>query len=330
MTPAALAGLAAGLVPETDPALLGPSVAPPVTPGIPTNVLSLRGMGPGQDGPATIAAAQTGYFDCQWANADRSTTVVLEVLPQAAAAFTAEKAAPPASQPTVPFSDLDLGDETFGYCYPADVMAVWGVCRLNLLEGSTWYRVTITGQSSDQSATASSLGAVAQSASDAIAATGTEPAPLVQPASHWSTTAGCVADNRRSRSDSEATPPGFDLEQGTADRLLHEAVAIAAGFECTVGTASTRTATVIPGAAWVWPTTYTSPITTDVELTVTGVPEARFRCGPTGGAESSCWAEGVIDGAFVVVVDGSRVTDSGTQARDAEGLAELAVANSAG
>jgi hypothetical protein len=287
-------------------------------------------MGPGQDGPATIAAAQTGYFDCQWANADRSRSVVLEVLPQAAAAFATEKAAPPASQPTVPFSDLALGDDTFGYCYPADVMAVWGVCRLNLLEGSTWYRVTLTGQSSDQSATAASLGAVAQSASDAVAATGTEPASLVQPASRWGSTPGCVADTRRSRSDSDRIPPGFDLEQGTADRLLHEAVAIAEGFECTVGTATVRTATVIPGAAWIWPATYTSPITTDVELTVTGVPQARFRCGQTGGAGASCWAEGVIDGAFVVVVDGSGVTDSGTQARDAAGLAGLAVANGAG
>ena len=113
VTPDVLGGLASGLVAETDPALLGPSVAPPVTPGFSTTALSLRGMGPGQDGPATIAAAQTGYFDCQWANADRSTTVVLEVLPQATAAFATEKAAPPASQPTVPFSHLARGDDTF-------------------------------------------------------------------------------------------------------------------------------------------------------------------------------------------------------------------------
>jgi hypothetical protein len=122
---------------------------------------------------------------------------------------------------------------------------------------------------------------------------------------------------------------GFEL-MDNYESLMHEAVSIADGFVCTSPSSTSRSATVIPGAAWVWPTEYRSPMSLDVALAVAGVPQARYLCDGATGSNQRCWAEAVIDGAFVVVDDGSGPTDGGTQGRDADGLALLAAANSAG
>jgi len=288
-------------------------------------------MGPAEAGPATVAAAQAGYFDCAWSTAEFETYLHLEVLPDAGSAFTMEKAATIAPRNDPEFAARTVGDQAFGGCDTSEDSALSPSCRLDVLDGSTWYRVMIAGLSPDLATPARrlpDLAAVVQSTIDAVSASGYDPAPYPQPASKWASTAGCVAGTQRA-DDAGAFSYGFEL-MDNYESLLREALSIADGFVCTSPSSATRSATVIPGAAWIWPTEYRSPVSLDIPLTVPGVAEARYLCVAGLAVDVRCWAEGVIDGAFVVVDDGYGETDAGTQARDAEGLAELATANSAG
>ncbi|GAA4160049.1 hypothetical protein GCM10022286_15520 [Gryllotalpicola daejeonensis] len=309
--PAVLARVAPGLT-------LGTSIIAPQS-GDVAQRLTLAPVGIPSEAVADLAAAQSGYYSCTWGGPSTVSLPVaqisLAVLPAAAGSFDADSAYYAGNPPAQQLPPLPLGDREFAGC--ADD-AFHNGCRIDILQDDLWLAVVVTpgsGHALDASSAATALSSVAESALSRLFTAGMEP-PAAEPGtSPQLSSTDCSAIQRALTSQlggAALTWSGLSADDDAP--LLREAFNESGAYTCSA--ANLTEVTVIPGAgSWGWAVPY-DPLDTVTALSVAGTPgvaSAREVC-PW---HTSCWVDGVVDGAIVTV----SATDTPTALREIAAIA---------
>lgn len=263
-----------------------------------------------------IAAAQSGYFSCEWRTAVKGsawTNVAVGVLPDATAAFTAQQKQDAGVDSKSGFSlaPIALGDRSVGLCYFDGFYG--GSCTLDVLTGAVWTELTInpaggTVKAANAAEYRTVLSGLMTSVLASVAATGTEPRPFTDAVSSWSGAAGC----ERVTEGVASVIRGAKYDHGGLDAtdadtpLYGDAEQLSGGYDCfhQAVDGSPADIWVVPGAAsWAFPATYVgfddTASVTNSPVSIPGTAGAEYVC--LHGGYGGCWLDAAIDGALVTV-----------------------------
>ncbi|WP_344776324.1 hypothetical protein [Gryllotalpicola kribbensis] len=316
-----LAPLSYGVNPPTGSSVTAASIAPGENVAPPALI-------------SNIAAAESGYYSCRWhGEATQSIWgIQLAVLPDAASAFQEAKAQSVSSADYTHLASTSIGDDSFTRCAHTDALSG---CELDVLSDGIWFTVrasSTAGHEPEPAAYADGLAALARSVIARVTAQGTPPQAVSAPASRWTGMTDCAAFTRAL--SAHIATPAYTFDAGTdgTDAYLPGfgyATKQSGAFSCYSGNADAPTVVVVPGAgSWAWDVPLASEDAVSAPVTITqlstaGVPgldAARYACMGNVG----CWADAVIDGAMVTVIQpmGNSSVGATTALAELEAIAE--------
>jgi len=277
-------------------------VPPSADPWSASRVSLSQGVNPASS-PSVLAAFRAGFLACKWSNDANHAVLTISALPNGVDAYE-QQATIDADADVAHYGSLEVGTKSSAGCTPTGDAGP--SCRIDALVGTTWFAVmaanTAANSASDTVRTA--LAHIADKFSAAIVAAGALVSARAPSEGHWDGMADCMAISSAVESvtqDKETLSTGSLDVTGAFDPMVRAAIDSAHGFSCKGDGQSSRIrVSVTPGADWLGPLNYSDGTAVQSRFSTSEALVApRALC--TTSDPDTCWAEGYIDHAFVVV-----------------------------
>jgi hypothetical protein len=273
--------------------------------------------------PTVVAAFERGFFGCYWANYGTQTSLEISALPDAVVGYNEYVRDNAGDYDLRVYDSLGVATTSTGGCGSASIDGPF--CRIDALFGTTWLavRAPVPTEAAGSDAIRAALVDIATDTAAKIGSAKSLVSARPHIASRWDDITDCTSI---SSAVGSAQPGlgvlarrGLDLTDAY-DPIARAAVMSAHGFSCGgKGSAASLGVSVLPGADWLSPLVYTDAATVPTDFGVAkGLVAPRTLC--LNAEPGTCWAEGYVDHALVVVF-GLR-----SAAADAKALVSITVA----